>query len=262
MTQQQGNGSVKYGGGGFCQKEESTIGNRAQNLTDSVSGDTAVGTRERLLRAGARLFAEQGFHAVSVRGIVAEADVNLGAINYHFGSKQALFEEIFAIGAQRMVKLRLDLLDNCHEAPDRPPLLEQVVTAYLAPGLVYTGSNPEIVQFQRIRARIITEDSALAHQLLRRHYRESTRRFLDAFELALPGVPRDLLLWRFQTMIATIVYGGSSWGTVQSATDDEQAADDSQALDYLVPLISAMFRTPVEAQPTDAHGILAMLKEG
>jgi AcrR family transcriptional regulator len=75
------------------------------------------------MQAGAQLFAEQGFHAVSVRAIVAAADVNLGAINYHFGSKQALFEEIFAAGASRMVQHRLDLLDQCREGPGRPPLL-------------------------------------------------------------------------------------------------------------------------------------------
>ncbi|MEK9661490.1 MAG: helix-turn-helix domain-containing protein, partial [Alphaproteobacteria bacterium] len=129
----------------------------APDLQEAARRDSSIGTRDRLLRAGARLFAEQGFHAVSVRAIVAEADVNLGAINYHFGSKQALFEEIFAEGAQRMVRLRLELLGNCREAPDRPPLLEQAVTAYLAPGLVYTGSNPDIVQFQRFPARITTE---------------------------------------------------------------------------------------------------------
>lgn len=267
MTQHQANGSVKHGGGSFRREKDSVIENQAQTVTDSVSQKAATrapaaGTRERLLRAGAKMFAEQGFHAVSVRGIVAEADVNLGAINYHFGSKQALFEEIFAIGATRMIKLRLELLDECREGPGRPPLLEQVVTAYLAPGLVYAGSDPDIVQFQRIRARIITEDSTLAHQLLRRHYQESTRRFLDAFARALPDVPRPLLLWRYQTMIATVVYGGSSWGTVQSAPDEDKPADESTALDNLVPLIAAMFRTRTEDQPVDAVGILSMLQKG
>ena len=211
------------------------------------------------MQAGAQLFAEQGFHAVSVRAIVAAADVNLGAINYHFGSKQALFEEIFAAGASRMVQHRLDLLDQCREGPGRPPLLEQIVTAYLAPGLTYGKDRPEVSQFQRIRARIVTEDSELAHSLLRRHYRVSTERFLDLFQQALPDVPRPLLLWRYQTLIATVVYGGSSWGTVQSAPDEESGADDSQALDYLVPLMAAMFRAPPESQPMDSAAVLAAL---
>ena len=219
------------------------------------------GTRERLLRSGARLFAEQGFHAVSVRSIVAEAGVNLGAINYHFGSKQQLFEDVFAAGASRIVGMRLKLLDHCRAGKGRPPLLEQVLTAYLAPGLTYGDNRSEIAEFQRIRARIVTEDSDLARRLLRRHFGTATERFLAMFEKALPNVPRPLLLWRYQTLIATVVYAGSSWGTVHSAPD-EGTAEDSQALDYLVPLMAAMFRTAPEDQPTDATGLLTALMEG
>jgi len=211
------------------------------------------------MKAGGRLFSEQGFHAVSVRSIVAAAEVNLGAINYHFGSKHALFEEIFALGASRMVQLRLNLLANCRTGDGRPPMLEQILTAYLAPGLTYGADRPDIAEFQRIRARIVTEDNALARELLRRHLAESTRRFMYMFERALPDVPRPLLLWRYQTLIATVVYAGSSWGTVHSAPGEESDADSSQALDYLVPLMAAMFRTAPQDQPADARGILASL---
>jgi len=50
-----------------------------------------TGTRERLLDTAGRLFAERGFHGVSVRDIVREAQANLGAVTYHFGSKEGLF---------------------------------------------------------------------------------------------------------------------------------------------------------------------------
>jgi AcrR family transcriptional regulator len=53
-----------------------------------------LGTRNRLLRVARRTFAEKGFAAASVRHITAAADANLGAITYHFGSKQALYEAV------------------------------------------------------------------------------------------------------------------------------------------------------------------------
>ena len=53
-------------------------------------------TRQRLLDAGVRLFAEHGFRSVSVRDLCTEANVNIAAINYHFGGKQELYEAIFA----------------------------------------------------------------------------------------------------------------------------------------------------------------------
>src|SRR5947208_7550619 len=50
-----------------------------------------VPARDRLLAAARDLFTRQGFHAVSVRQLTARARVNLGAVTYHFGSKEALF---------------------------------------------------------------------------------------------------------------------------------------------------------------------------
>ncbi|MBA4072656.1 MAG: hypothetical protein C0497_12590 [Gemmatimonas sp.] len=49
---------------------------------------------ERLLAAAADLFARDGFDAVSVRRITSRAKANLGAITYHFGSKEALFHAV------------------------------------------------------------------------------------------------------------------------------------------------------------------------
>jgi len=52
-------------------------------------------TRERILDTAEGLFAEKGFHAVSVRQITGKADCNLSAINYHFGNKENLYLEVF-----------------------------------------------------------------------------------------------------------------------------------------------------------------------
>ena len=47
--------------------------------------------RERLIEAARQQFARVGFDAASVRDITARAHANLGAITYHFGSKEALY---------------------------------------------------------------------------------------------------------------------------------------------------------------------------
>ena len=51
-------------------------------------------TRDRLIRVARRVFAERGYEAASIREITAAAEANLGAITYHFGSKQALYEAV------------------------------------------------------------------------------------------------------------------------------------------------------------------------
>lgn len=53
-------------------------------------------TVDRILDAAEELFAERGFAETSLRMITSKAGVNLAAVNYHFGSKNALIQSVFA----------------------------------------------------------------------------------------------------------------------------------------------------------------------
>ncbi|MFZ9812370.1 MAG: TetR/AcrR family transcriptional regulator, partial [Burkholderiaceae bacterium] len=65
------------------------------NELDQRRAGKAPDTRDRILRAAEQLFMTHGFQATSMRQITAAAQVNLAAVNYHFGSKEALVQEIF-----------------------------------------------------------------------------------------------------------------------------------------------------------------------
>jgi AcrR family transcriptional regulator len=83
-----------------------------------MSGDTA--TRQRLLDTATRLFAERGFHAVTVRDLCREAGANVAAVNYHFGDKLALYREVME-GALAGVRN-----DPTTDVPDDAPAEERV----------------------------------------------------------------------------------------------------------------------------------------
>jgi AcrR family transcriptional regulator len=59
-------------------------------------------TKNKILKIAGHLFAESGFDGVSIRDIAERASVNVSAVNYHFGGKQELFDEILAEGAQAL----------------------------------------------------------------------------------------------------------------------------------------------------------------
>jgi AcrR family transcriptional regulator len=70
-----------------------------KRMTSAVPGaetEPKPGTRERLLNVAERMFAEQGFTSASVREITEAAGTNLGALNYHFHSKENLYAEVFS----------------------------------------------------------------------------------------------------------------------------------------------------------------------
>ncbi|MFE2377594.1 TetR family transcriptional regulator [Streptomyces sp. NPDC059398] len=91
----------------------------------------ARGTRRLLLDAAAKLFAERGYEAATVRDIAAHAGVNQALLFRYFGSKQALLTEVMASGGQEQVRttaperlfataLRGMLTDGGKETADLP----------------------------------------------------------------------------------------------------------------------------------------------
>lgn len=91
-------------------------------------------TRDRILDVAEVLFAQRGFDGTSLREITRQADVNLGAVNYHFGSKSELFSEVLQRRFEPMNRRRIDLLEAAiaRDAPEPPPL-EDMLEAYLRP---------------------------------------------------------------------------------------------------------------------------------
>jgi AcrR family transcriptional regulator len=61
-------------------------------------------TRERIMKAAERLFAERGYEATSIRAIVARAHVNQAAINYHFEGKEGLYRAVLRAAFQGLTE--------------------------------------------------------------------------------------------------------------------------------------------------------------
>ena len=64
-------------------------------------------TRDRIMKAAERLFAEKGYDGTSIRAIVAKARVNQAAINYHFDGKDGLYREVLRAAFRSMTENQL-----------------------------------------------------------------------------------------------------------------------------------------------------------
>ena len=94
-----------------------------------TSNDNSSETREKLLDAAQRVFAEHGFYDATVREICNRARVNLALVNYHFGDKFQLYIEVF----RRALNLsKIDILKKA-EDPEADPrtLLRKLVTSFV-----------------------------------------------------------------------------------------------------------------------------------
>jgi len=87
-------------------------------------------TREKIIKAASRAFARDGYEGASIRAIVAAAEVNQAAINYHFGSKEGLYRAVLQTALRALMSD-----DDAPQAdkPSREAALRRFVRGQLRP---------------------------------------------------------------------------------------------------------------------------------
>jgi AcrR family transcriptional regulator len=160
-------------------------------------------TREAVLEAAERLFAENGFRRTTLRAITRAAGVNLAAVNYHFGSKQALVEAVFARRIRPMNQERLRRLAAWESAGDGD--LEGLIDAFAGPPLEL-ATRPGGAVFVRLLGRSYTEPDERLQAALRDLYEPVIERFKQAFARALPELPAPELYWRLHFLVGLLAY--------------------------------------------------------
>ncbi len=142
------------------------------------------GTKNVILDAAERLFAERGVQGVSVRSVLAEAGVNAALAHYHFGDRTGLIREVLRRRVEPLNEKRLELLAAVErEAGPGGPTLEAGLGAFFAPLVDLLDEHPD---FARLLGQLhVAADPAL-RDLFFHLFGDVVRRFADVLKAALP----------------------------------------------------------------------------
>jgi AcrR family transcriptional regulator len=210
-----------------------------------------VDTRERILLAAEQEFVAHGFAGTTLRAITSRAGVNLAAVNYHFGSKEALVGEVFARHLGPLNRARIAHLDRLEaEAAGAPLAPGKVIEAMVAPALqVSRDPLRGGARFLRLLGRAFSEPADSMRSLLPAQYREVVLRFKAALVRALPHLPEAELVWRMHFMFGAMSYAMAGNDALQLiATCSVEGADDAEAvIARLIPFLAAGLQAPLPA---------------
>jgi AcrR family transcriptional regulator len=206
-------------------------------------------TKSRILDAAEALFMEHGFEATSLRAITTAAGVNLAAVNYHFGSKEELFEAVLTRRLDPMNQERVDLLTGLeHEAAPGPVACERILAAMFIPALKL-ARDPQRggTDFLRLLGRAYADPAPFIRRFLSEQYAVMIARFKAAFGRALPELPKKELSWRLHFIMGALSYtlaGTDALKLIAELTPAE-TSDDELLLHRLAPFLLAGLTSPV-----------------
>jgi AcrR family transcriptional regulator len=163
-------------------------------------------TRERILDVAEELFAEKGIVATSLRALTKAADVNLAAVHYHFGSKEALLDAVLERRARPANLERLTELERLEErGVDAPPSIEEILSAFVVPGVrSLQALSDRRGLLARLRARVEAQPPDVVEALFRKHFGVVCARFLEALQRELPQLDKQLVADRFRLALGTL----------------------------------------------------------
>ena len=183
-----------------------------------------------------------------MRLLTSRAGVNLAAVNYHFGSKDALIEAVFRrrldpMNAERIAELeRLEAKGN--------PSPEAIIRAFIVPSLRMVedgkcgGRN-----FIRLLGRTYSEPTKPIRALIGQMYAPAMERYKAALERALPQMPHEELVWRMHFMFGTLAYTLAATDTVQliAGCKPEDRYDARLLEERLTAFLAAGLNAPLKS---------------
>ena len=159
-------------------------------------------TRNAIHAAAERLYADPGFVDVTLRDIVAEANVNLAAVNYHFGSKDELIAELFVTRSLATNRERLNELKAAEEAGGGRASINAILHALVGPTLRgCLGPDREGSTAARFMIRASIESVPPIRRIKNREV-DHLRKFAAAMRRALPGRDDVDLYWALNFALA------------------------------------------------------------
>ena len=156
-----------------------------------------------ILLAAERLFAQHGYHAVSIRQIAAEAGVPLALVGYYHGAKHELFHAIFAHW-QPTIDQRLALLGAVMNGAE-PPTLRRVTQAFVEPVLALRAS-PEGEYYAMLVARELLYRTPDTDRVLAEMFDPMAHAFIDALHRLRPRRPRARAAWAYQFAMGALLH--------------------------------------------------------
>jgi len=206
-----------------------------------------MSTKTKILDAAEQLFAEHGFNGTSLREITSQAEVNLAAVNYHFGSKKELIKAVMSRYLNELSPKLSSALTALSKKETAPTLVE-VFTAFVEPlTSLNTFKENGTSNFLQLLGRGYTDSQGFLRWFLTTQYPEVISSFVEAVQKAYPELTPEEIFWRLHFTMGTVVFTMSSSDALIdiAANDFDKKLDIAEVIQRVIPYVAAGVGAPI-----------------
>lgn len=187
-------------------------------------------TRDRILDAAEKLFAQKGFAGVSVRQIMTAADADVSLAYYHFKSKRDVFDQVMLRRAEHLNDIRLKALEAVEERhSDDEPTVEEIIGAFTDPLLdLIANDHDEWKHYFQLIAQV-NNSPEWGGELMTRYFDPLVRRFIDALRKALPDCSDENLFWSYHFLSGALTLTFAETGRIDNLSNGICQSSDMAA---------------------------------
>ncbi|MEO0416473.1 MAG: TetR family transcriptional regulator, partial [Verrucomicrobiota bacterium] len=218
-------------------------------------------TKLRILDTAEELFADQGFEAVSLRKITQAAEVNLAAVNYHFGSKEALVSEVMLRILAPINEQRLELLSAAEAAyPDGVPTRLILEALYRPVLLQVQRGGDHRSRFIKLAGQCLRESERTLPETLAKLLEEIIERFLAAILKSQPHLTKEVAFWRLHLIAGSLLFSLTKGGQIAVLSRGAvKEFDPEKTLDHLIEFNIAGLEAPMPDKKRSLTGLTTAL---
>lgn len=192
--------------------------------------------KKRILHAAEIAFAEEG-STFSLRTVTAIAEVNVAAVNYYFGSKSQLMEEMAQSIAGTLNSEQLKKLSEIESLT-----VSRLIEAFTVPFFLLYSEKEDRKIKTKILGKLLVDVNAETRETFYRCTRKTDAAFMEALKTLLPELPENELNWRYRNMIGLIINNLGKYVELQD--DDSASLTDEDLIRRIVQFCSAGLSAP------------------
>jgi AcrR family transcriptional regulator len=198
---------------------------------------------ERIIDAAEQLFAEYGYHGVTVKDVAKKIGVSPTLLHYHFNGKESIFEAVWARKAPLSARSRLAAMRRYAETAGSAVTVEGALSVWINTDLDAQIEQEEYWSaFGRIAAQA-NSAGGWGSEKMGTYFDPVALALVALLKKAMPGTSEERIFWCFHFASGAMTHNLARTGRLDNLSGGLCSSNDFHSIkEHMVPFMAAGFK--------------------